>query len=43
MHTVLPGVMGAVFAISGLRALILSLPLWNAAARRTPSVRCCSS
>jgi hypothetical protein len=31
MHTVLPGVLGAVFAVSGLRALILSLPLWNAA------------
>ena len=29
IHTVLPGVMGAVFAVSGLRALILSLPLWN--------------
>ena len=27
----LPGVLGAVFAVSGLRALILSLPLWNAA------------
>jgi nickel/cobalt exporter len=25
-----PGVMGALFAISGLRALILSLPLWEA-------------
>jgi nickel/cobalt transporter (NicO) family protein len=32
VHTVLPGVLGAVFAVSGLRALILSLPLWNAAA-----------
>jgi nickel/cobalt exporter len=31
MHTVLPGLLGAVFAVSGLRALILSLPLWNAA------------
>jgi hypothetical protein len=31
IHTVLPGVLGAVFAVSGLRALILSLPLWNAA------------
>jgi hypothetical protein len=29
VHTALPAVMGAVFAISGLRALILSLPLWN--------------
>jgi nickel/cobalt exporter len=29
VHTVLPGVMGAVFAVSGLRALILSLPLWT--------------
>ena len=29
LHVALPGVMGAVFAISGLRALILSLPLWN--------------
>jgi nickel/cobalt exporter len=29
IHTALPGVLGAVFAISGLRALILSLPLWN--------------
>jgi nickel/cobalt exporter len=28
-HTALPGVMGAIFAVSGLRALILSLPLWN--------------
>ena len=26
----LPGVLGAVFAVSGLRALVLSLPLWNA-------------
>ena len=31
IHTVLPGVLGAVFAVSGLRALILSLPLWNTA------------
>jgi nickel/cobalt transporter (NicO) family protein len=31
MHTVLPGMLGAVFAVSGLRALMLSLPLWNAA------------
>jgi nickel/cobalt transporter (NicO) family protein len=30
VHTALPGLMGAVFALSGLRALILSLPLWNA-------------
>jgi len=30
VHTALPGVMGAIFAVSGLRALILSLPLWNA-------------
>ena len=29
IHTVLPGMLGAVFAVSGLRALILSLPLWN--------------
>ena len=29
IHTVLPGVLGAVFAVSGLRALVLSLPLWN--------------
>ena len=32
IHTVLPGVLGAVFAVSGLRALIVSLPLWNTAA-----------
>ena len=31
IHTVMPGVLGAVFAVSGLRALILSLPLWNTA------------
>jgi nickel/cobalt exporter len=31
VHTVLPGLLGAVFAVSGLRALILSLPLWDAA------------
>jgi hypothetical protein len=30
IHTMLPGVLGAVFAVSGLRALVLSLPLWNA-------------
>jgi hypothetical protein len=30
VHTALPGVMGAVFAVSGLRALIVSLPFWNA-------------
>jgi len=30
IHSVLPGVLGAVFAVSGLRALILSLPLWGA-------------
>jgi nickel/cobalt exporter len=29
VHTALPGVMGAVFAVSGLRALLLSLPMWN--------------
>lgn len=29
IHTVLPGVLGAVFAVSGLRALVLSLPLWS--------------
>jgi len=33
VHTILPGAMGAVFAVSGLRALILALPLWNAAHR----------
>jgi len=32
IHSVLPGVLGAVFAVSGLRALILSLPLWDAPA-----------
>ena len=31
VHTVVPGLLGAVFAVSGLRALILSLPLWDAA------------
>lgn len=31
VHTALPGVMGAVFAVSGLRALVLSLPLWSSA------------
>jgi hypothetical protein len=35
IHTVLPGVLGAVFAVSGLRALILSLPLWNTAGGAT--------
>jgi hypothetical protein len=29
IHTVMPGVLGAVFAVSGLRALMLSLPLWH--------------
>jgi hypothetical protein len=29
LHTALPGIMGAVFAVSGLRALILSLPLFE--------------
>jgi hypothetical protein len=29
IHTVLPGILGAVFAMSGLRALIVSLPLWH--------------
>ncbi len=29
VHTLLPGLLGAVFAMSGLRALVLSLPLWN--------------
>ncbi len=32
IHTVLPGALGAVFAVSGLRALIVSLPLWDAPA-----------
>ena len=32
VHTLLPGLLGAVFATSGLRALILSLPLWDAPA-----------
>jgi nickel/cobalt transporter (NicO) family protein len=31
LHTVMPGVLGAVFAVSGLRALVLALPLWSAA------------
>ncbi len=31
IHTALPGLLGAVFAISGLRALVLALPLWNTA------------
>src|SRR5262245_61886140 len=30
IHTVMPGILGAVFAMSGLRVLVLSLPLWNA-------------
>jgi hypothetical protein len=29
IHTVAPALLGAVFAVSGLRALMLSLPLWN--------------
>lgn len=29
VHTALPGVLGAVFAVSGLRALVLALPLWG--------------
>lgn len=29
VHTALPGLLGAVFAVSGLRALVLSLPLWS--------------
>ena len=29
VHTLLPGVLGATFAVSGLRALMLSLPLWS--------------
>lgn len=29
VHTALPGLLGAVFATSGLRALMLSLPLWD--------------
>ncbi len=32
VHTVLPGLLGALFATSGLRALMLSLPLWDAPA-----------
>jgi len=32
VHTLLPGALGAVFAVSGLRALILSLPLWDSTA-----------
>ena len=31
LHTVMPAVLGAVFAVSGLRALVLALPLWTAA------------
>jgi nickel/cobalt exporter len=30
VHAVLPGLLGAVFAVSGLRALVISLPLWDA-------------
>jgi len=36
IHTVLPGVLGALFAVSGLRALILSLPLWSNPAGAPP-------
>jgi hypothetical protein len=35
LHTVLPGLLGAMFAVSGLRALILSLPLWDTAGGAT--------
>jgi nickel/cobalt exporter len=35
IHTMLPGVLGAVFAVSGLRALILSLPLWSSTGSAT--------
>lgn len=30
IHTALPGALGAIFAASGLRALLLALPLWGA-------------
>jgi nickel/cobalt transporter (NicO) family protein len=30
VHTGLPGAFGAIFAVSGLRALVLALPMWNA-------------
>lgn len=30
IHTLLPGLLGAVFAVSGLRALVLAMPLWGA-------------
>ena len=33
IHTAVPGVLGALFAVSGLRALVLSLPLWSTADR----------
>jgi hypothetical protein len=36
VHTVLPGLLGAVFAVSGLRALVLTLPLWDAPAGAQP-------
>jgi hypothetical protein len=31
VHTALPSLLGAMFAVSGLRALVLSLPLWSSA------------
>ena len=42
VHTALPGVMGAVFAVSGLRALILSLPLWHTQHAFDVAVRDCA-
>ena len=30
VHTAVPGLLGAVFAVSGLRAMMMSLPLWSA-------------
>ena len=36
VHTMLPGVLGALFAVSGLRALVLSLPLWDSASGAAP-------